>query len=92
MYPSPPKPHWRHIARDSFKDWSELATFLGLSEKDLLDSKHFPLKLPRRLAEKIEKGNLNDPILKQFVPAQEENVQQENFSKGPFSRNSLSVY
>jgi EF-P beta-lysylation protein EpmB len=63
-----------------------LAQFLELSEKNishLLATPRFPLNLPRRLAEKIEKNNLADPILRQFVPLLEERNTAPGFVPEP---------
>jgi EF-P beta-lysylation protein EpmB len=68
-------PSWRQIQRDNFTDWKKLLSFLefDLSKAHLvLPQSKFPLNLPLRLAEKIEKGNWNDPILRQFIPTTEE--------------------
>ena len=43
----------------------------------------FVLNLPFRLAAKIQKKNLDDPILRQFVPLQDEEVMDPNFKKDP---------
>ena len=59
----------------NFTSLSLLADFLQLSamqRRSLLERPTFPLSLPRRLALKIEKGTLEDPILRQFIPLREE--------------------
>jgi EF-P beta-lysylation protein EpmB len=49
----------------------------------IIVSKHFPLNLPLRLAEKIEKGNFNDPILRQFLPTTQEKIRSNGFVTDP---------
>ncbi len=66
---------WRQIQKENFNQWKPLVDFLELDEengREVLQKCRFPLNLPRRLAAKIEKNNLDDPILKQFVPLREE--------------------
>lgn len=66
---------WKKILRTNFVDPLALADFLELDDlqrQRLLLSPRFVLSLPRRLAQKISKGTLEDPILKQFVPTTEE--------------------
>lgn len=61
----------------SFTSLEKLATFLELdAEKEafLLKQPRFPFLLPRRLASKIKKNTLQDPLLRQFVPLQEERL------------------
>ncbi len=66
---------WREIQKKNFRDWKKLTEFLQLDQKqtdEILPSPQFPLNLPVKLAEKIVKGTLHDPILKQFVPLKKE--------------------
>ncbi len=77
---------WREIQRNNFVQWKPLVEFLELDEQNaqqLLQKSLFPLYLPRRLAEKIEKNKLDDPILKQFIPLQEEHVATQGFCLDP---------
>ncbi len=67
---------WRQVQRENFTDWRKLLAFLELDEKAaqaiVLTAAQFPLNLPKRLAQKISKGNWEDPILRQFLPTVEE--------------------
>ncbi|MDJ0652286.1 MAG: KamA family radical SAM protein [Simkaniaceae bacterium] len=71
---------WRQVQKDNFTKMEDLGTFLGL---DLSYSSSFPLNLPQRLASKITKGTLEDPILKQFLPAEVEESPPLSFLKDP---------
>lgn len=67
--------HWRQIQKENFTQLEPLADYLELSldvRKKILGRPSFPLNIPRRLAAKIEKNTLDDPILRQFVPLEEE--------------------
>lgn len=68
-------PSWKKILRENFTKWKDLALFLGW-DTPLAPQipSHFPLNLPRRLAEKIDKNNPFDPILLQFLPSEEESA------------------
>lgn len=76
---------WRAVLRQNFINWEKLAFFLELDSNhtQILKKSKFPLNLPLRLASKIEKGNLEDPILKQFLPTIEENQKHFNFIADP---------
>lgn len=77
---------WREIQKTNFRDLQKLADFLQLSEKDrtqIHKASKFVLNLPFRLAEKIQKGTLRDPILKQFLPHILETFEREGFDKDP---------
>jgi len=60
---------WKKILRKQFTNWKALAEFLEIDEREILQKPLFPLKLPFRLAQKIKKNDLNDPILRQFLPS-----------------------
>lgn len=77
---------WRQIQKDNFNQWKPLVEFLELDEenaREVLPKSNFPLNLPRRLADKIEKNNLDDPILRQFVPLRDEMVESAGFCTDP---------
>lgn len=77
---------WRQVQKDNFTKMEDLGKFLGL---DLSYSSSFPLNLPRRLASKITKGTLEDPILKQFLPAEAEENSPLSFLEDPVSDTSF---
>lgn len=63
---------WQEALSDLITDPKELLTLLELSPA-LLDAaetaaRQFPLKVPRRFLERMEKGNPHDPLLKQILP------------------------
>ncbi len=63
-----------------------LADFLQLTptQREVIDShSEFPLNLPLRLAQKIVKGTLDDPILRQFLPMKEERKRVPAFVQDP---------
>lgn len=66
--------------------WGKLADFLLLDEQQrrcILQKPAFPLNLPLRLAQKIQKGTLEDPILKQFLPVAAEKEEVPGFVGDP---------
>ena len=77
---------WQQILRKNFVHWETLATFLQLSptQREQIEfTPRFSLNLPLRLAEKIAKGSLDDPILKQFLPTKNERIAKEHFVRDP---------
>jgi EF-P beta-lysylation protein EpmB len=77
---------WKQILRSNFTRWEALADFLELNpqqRKIILQKPRFPLNLPLRLAEKIVKGTLDDPILRQFLPSIEEEKKHPLFLIDP---------
>ena len=80
---------WRQIQKKNFHSIEELLKFLELDGSGIFFSPRFILNLPRRLAEKIEKGTLNDPILRQFVPLKEETINVPGFTLDPVQDQSF---
>lgn len=77
---------WREIMRQNFTRWEKLADFLELTEEQrasIVKNPRFILNLPYRLASKVKKGTLDDPILKQFLPTVAEEVKTEGFVQDP---------
>lgn len=79
-------PLWRQVQKTNFFKIDELLDFLELSVElrtSILRRPRFSLNLPRRLAEKIQKGTLDDPILRQFVPLTDELIEKPGFVSQP---------
>lgn len=77
---------WRDVQKENFTDWEKLADFLALSEElrqRILPHPRFRLNVPRRLAEKMGKNTLDDPILKQLVPLKDELIYTPGFVPEP---------
>lgn len=82
--PSPP--YWKQVLRKNFVRWEKLADFLELTPEQrahIEPQPKFALNLPLRLAEKIRKGCLEDPILRQFLPTKEERINKLHFVADP---------
>jgi EF-P beta-lysylation protein EpmB len=83
---------WRQIQKENFHSLKALIEYLEISsdlQKALLDRSHFPLNLPKRLAEKIEKNSLEDPIFRQFVPLKDEKETLPGFVLDPVEDQSF---
>lgn len=81
--------HWRTIQRGNFTSCHLLAEFLKLNPaqtKQLKQNHPFTLNVPLRLAEKMQKGTLDDPILKQFVPL---NAPEQLSTSTPFENDPV---
>lgn len=77
---------WRQELKKNFTSLSHLADFLELSSEQrelLLPRSSFGLNLPFRLAEKMAKGSVEDPLFVQFVPLAQELMETPGFSPDP---------
>ncbi len=79
-------PVWKTILRKNFRRLEDLASYLELTpdqREQLSKSPSFALNVPLRLAQKMQKGTLDDPLFKQFVPTLEELTVHPDFNKNP---------
>lgn len=53
-------------------------------------SELFPLRVTHYFAERMEKGNINDPLLRQVLPLDEEFTKKTNFSNEPLQETSFN--
>jgi EF-P beta-lysylation protein EpmB len=77
---------WREIQKQNFTRLHPLLEFLQIPAtnfKNFIEKPRFVLNLPIRLAEKINKNDLTDPILRQFLPLSEENIFKEGYLQDP---------
>jgi len=73
---------WQEILRTNVTSWEALCTLLKLKPSDNQKLK-FPLNVPLRLVNKMEEGNPEDPLLKQFVPSLAEKEKSPLFLADP---------
>ncbi len=78
---------WQEELASSFQNVEHLFEYLGLDARLLPPtqsaSKTFPFKVTRSFAEKIEHGNINDPLLKQILPSTAELMNPPDFVDNP---------
>jgi EF-P beta-lysylation protein EpmB len=78
---------WKNALSDAVCDPAELLALLGLP-CELLPAAcqaaaNFPLRVPRGYLARIEKGNINDPLLRQVLPLGEELLAVAGFDHDP---------
>lgn len=80
---------WLLEIKHAIKDLDTLAEKLNLNLTSVLTGKHahkaFQLMVPMPYLERIEKGNLNDPLLRQILPIDEEMKQVEGYVTDPLA-------
>jgi EF-P beta-lysylation protein EpmB len=76
---------WQQELTEGFSNVQDLRHYLNLpsNENDILYSSKFPIRVPREFVDRIEKGNLNDPLLKQILPVNDENIESPGFNNDP---------
>lgn len=80
---------WQKCLQDTLTTPESVAQALDLSE-DILSSMMgghslFPIKIPRTLLNRIERGNPDDPVLRQFLPLSAELETKAGYSTDPLA-------
>lgn len=88
------KTPWQEALINVISDPKELLELLEL-DLDLLEAaktaaKQFPLKVPRGFVNRIQKGNIHDPLLKQILPLGVELEPHTGYSQDPLQENEAN--
>jgi EF-P beta-lysylation protein EpmB len=81
------RPHWQQVLADAISDPLELLNLLELPQDALPVSRwamrQFPLRVPRAYAARMRKGDPDDPLLRQVLPAVTEQLESAGFHNDP---------
>lgn len=91
---TPSREDWLSQLADVITRPDELLHLLDLDNDEKLlagrEAKRlFPLRVPRAFVARMEKGNPDDPLLKQVLTAQDEFISAPGFSTDPLDRKSV---
>jgi len=78
--------HWQRQLAEAFSSVEALCHYLQLDPSTISaisNVKSFPLKVPLYFAERIEKGNPDDPLLRQILPVRDELIDYPGYSLDP---------
>lgn len=86
---------WKNALSTAIRDPAELLALLELPD-ELLPAAYkaaesFPLRVPRDYLTRIEKGNVEDPLLRQVLPLGEELIETSGFNCDPVGDAHASV-
>lgn len=80
-------PRWQNELADLIRSPAELIELLGLDKAQLpaalAASNEFELRVPRAYANRIRKGDPNDPLLRQVLPVSDELIGAPGYSVDP---------
>jgi EF-P beta-lysylation protein EpmB len=83
----PELPKWQAVLAGAIREPAELLQFLELPSSLLKGaiaaSSTFPLRVPLGFCKRIEKGNPNDPLLRQILPLDAELIEDQKFTLDP---------
>lgn len=78
--------NWQQQLAEAFSNVDDLCRHLELDPTTLpllADYKTFPLRVPRGFVACMEKGNANDPLLRQILPLQDELHERPGYTQDP---------
>jgi EF-P beta-lysylation protein EpmB len=88
------KQDWQTALMNGVTEPEELLTLLELDPQFLAAAKaaanYFPLKVPRSFIARMEKGNINDPLLQQILPIHAELTETSGYSRDPLNETSTN--
>lgn len=86
---------WKNALSNAVRDPAELLALLELPSSLLPSARKaaalFPLRVPRGYLARMQKGNVNDPLLRQILPLAEELRAVEGFVRDPVGDNKAAV-
>ena len=78
---------WKTLLQQSYLTLDDLLKYLKIKAEDVSDlntsGRTFPLRVTKQYASRIEKGNLEDPLLKQIIPLKMEEQFNPLYSLDP---------
>ena len=94
--PAPQSSIWQNELRDVVTNLDELGELLDLNFQQHTQRtqaiQSFALRVPRDFIARMEKGNLNDPLLKQILPSPDELRRVEGFVADPLLENQQNPH
>jgi L-lysine 2,3-aminomutase len=83
----PPYTSWQEAMKDAVRDPAELCRLLdlpeSLGEKAKVAARQFPLFAPRGFVARMRPGDINDPLLRQVLPLEDELLAVPGFVTDP---------
>ena len=88
---------WQQQLREAVSDQATLFELLDIpfenaAQVGLASTPEFPLKVPRAYLARIQKGQLDDPLLRQILPLQAESYQAANERDDAGCRRAATSY
>lgn len=86
-------PGWKQLQADAVRDPAELLSLLALDASQLPAlrdvTRPFPLRVPRGFVARMQKGDPNDPLLRQVLPLQREDEAVSGFVSDPLQESAF---
>ncbi len=86
---------WQQALSSAFRDLGSLHAWLGLEAPDAMaggSAAEFPLLVTRHFASLMERGNANDPLLRQILPLAAEQAPASGFGTDPLNEREFSEH
>lgn len=87
--------HWQKELGQAFTSPEQLLAYLAIDptqwQAGLAARKLFPMRVPRPFADKMVKGDVHDPLLRQVLPLQEEFTEVPGFVTDPLAEHDSQL-
>ena len=86
-------PSWKEILSNAISSPKQLSEYLNIPLSSISNeaNKDFKLFAPAPYLARIEKGNINDPLLKQVLPDHPETLTPPDYSTDPLSEDTYNT-
>ncbi len=77
---------WQQELAEGFNNIAEICKYLNITletAKYIEHSPNFPVRVPREFVDRMRKGDLNDPLLKQILPTKKESLNTPGYTYDP---------
>ena len=81
---------WQKILSQALNNPKDLLPHLNLPGADIDPTPQFPLRLPMPLLERVKSPHQDDPVLRQFLPLQQEHTPTDGFVHDPLEEARFS--
>jgi len=79
---------WRKELQQALRNNQELLAYVGVHVDNASDQDPFPVRVPRGFADRMQRGNPDDPLLRQVLATREESIDAPGFVKDPLMEQS----
>ncbi|UZE96979.1 EF-P beta-lysylation protein EpmB [Alkalimarinus alittae] len=86
-------PSWKEILSNAISSPKQLSDHLNIPISSISSNANndFKLFVPEPYLQRIEKGNIDDPLLKQVLPDHQEAISPPDYSKDPLSEDTYNA-
>ncbi len=86
---------WKNELKTAISSVDELLNYVQINKREIshliVEENNFSVRVPLAYANKMEKGNINDPLLLQVLPRNDEDTDQVGYIKDPLNEQTPKI-